>query len=369
MSGRIYLDWNAAAPLRREAREAVLAAMDVGGNPSSVHAEGRAARAVVERARAQVAALVGAEPDAVVFTAGASEAVATAIAAHDRRVHVSPTAHDCLTAWLDDGRAAALVVDRHGRAALDGFEERVAPADLVGVSWASGETGIVEDGMLWRACLDHGVVLLRDMAQAAGRMPVDAKAPGSDYVVLSSGKLGGPRGVGALVARDGLPARPLIPGGGQEGRRRSGTENVAGIAGFGAAAEAARRELDSGVWSRVEKLRDILESRLEAAVPDTIFVGRGARRLPNTSCFAVPGWPGEVQVIQLDLAGFAISAGSACSSGKVSRSRALEAMGLGAGLTGSAIRVSIGPATTEAEVVAFVEAWADHYRRRRARAA
>lgn len=366
---RGYLDWNAAAPLRPEARAAMEFAMDAAGNPSSVHAEGRAAKAILETARGQVAALVGCEPDAVVFTASASEAAATAIASHDGPVHVSPASHDCLTAHIDAGRAAPLAIGPDGRVDRDRLESDVAPGALVCVSWASGETGMVENGMLWRQCLDHRVRLLRDAAQMAGKLPLDAAPPWSDLVVLSSGKLGGPKGVGALIVHERIEVTPLVPGGGQEMRRRSGTENVIGIAGFGAAAEAARRDLADGAWQRVEALRDELEQTLADAAPDLHVIGRDTRRLPNTSCLAVRGWKAETLVMQLDLAGFAVSAGSACSSGKVGPSRALTAMGHDEETAASAIRVSLGPTTTGAEVRAFADRWIDLYRRRRARAA
>ena len=253
---------------------------------------------------------------------------------------------------------------------LDGLESNVGRGDQIGVSWASGETGIVENGMLWRACLDAGIRLLRDAAQVAGRMPFDARSPWSDFVTMSSGKLGGPKGTGALVARRNFDLRSLLVGGGQEQGRRSGTENVVGIAGFGAAAEAARRDLESGVWDRVAALRDNLEDALASAAPDLQIFGRDVPRLPNTSCFAVRGWKGETQVMQMDLAGYAVSAGSACSSGKVNKaSRVLLAMGFDEVTASSAIRVSIGPTTTEAEVMGFADAWIEHYRRRRERAA
>ncbi len=367
---RCYLDWNAAAPLRLEARAAMLAAMDAVGNPSSVHAEGRAARAIVEKAREQVAALVGCAPDEVVFTSGATEAVALAAGSHDGPVHVSPASHDCLTALIDCGRARTLAVGHDGRVRRDSLEAAVEPGALVGVSWASGETGVVEHAMFWRHCADHCVRLLRDAAQIAGRLPVKAASPWSDFVVLSSGKIGGPVGSGALVVRNGLELVPLARGGGQEYGRRSGTENLIGIAGFGAAAEAARRDLEAGVWERVARLRDDLEEALVAAAPDLHVVGMEAQRLPNTSCVAVRGWKGETQVMQMDLAGFAVSAGSACSSGKVNKaSPVLLAMGYDAEMASSAIRISLGPTTTEAEVMAFAEAWIEHYRRRRVRAA
>jgi len=211
--------------------------------------------------------------------------------------------------------------------------------------------------------------LLLDVTQAVGRVPFGFGWSGADLAVLSAHKLGGPKGVGALIVRQGLDIAPLSLGGGQEMGRRSGTENVAGIAGFGAAAEAAMRDLEAGVWGRVEKLRNILETALEAAAPQTIFVGKGARRLPNTSCFASPGWKGETQVMQMDLAGFAISAGSACSSGKVRESRVLRAMGYDEETARSAIRVSLGPETTEDQIGRFVDAWTNAHTRFRARAA
>ena len=187
--------------------------------------------------------------------------------------------------------------------------------------------------------------------------------------IVSAHKMGGPKGVGALILRSGLDINALQQGGGQEMGRRSGTENVIGIAGFGAAAEAAMRDVDVGVWGEVEKLRNILEKALEESEKDTIFVGKDANRLPNTSCFAFPGWKGETQVMQMDLAGFAISAGSACSSGKVKASRVLKAMGYDDQVAGSAIRVSLGPTTTEEEVLRFAEAWTKACRKHKARKA
>ena len=187
--------------------------------------------------------------------------------------------------------------------------------------------------------------------------------------ILSAHKLGGPKGIGALIVRDGLDIGALQAGGGQELGRRSGTENVAGIAGFGAAAEAAMRDLDAGIWAKVEKVRNILESTLASQAKETIFVGKGARRLPNTSCFVTPGWKGETQVMQMDLAGFAVSSGSACSSGKVKVPRVLRAMGLDDRAAESALRVSIGPTTTETDVLRFAEAWLKHEKKFRQRAA
>ncbi len=348
---RVYLDWNATAPLRPEARAAMLEAMDTVGNPSSVHAEGRAARAIVERARAQVARLVGCEPSEIVFTSGATEAASVISRLGPRVIPAIPEiVHDAL--WEQRRE--------HSAADEDGAE-----AVLVTMGLACGETGLH-----FRRVPDVGAdVLLLDISQAAGKLPVDLRALRADLAILSAHKLGGPKGAGALIVRSGFDAPPLLAGGGQEMGRRSGTENVIGIAGFGAAAEAALRDLEARAWDRLEKLRNILEDRLATAASETICFGQESRRLPNTSCVAVPGWKGETQVMQMDLAGFAVSAGSACSSGKVRESRVVRAMGYDAETAASAIRVSMGPTTTEAEVLAFADAWATAYKKRRARAA
>ncbi len=337
VSARVYLDWNATAPLRPEARAAMVAALEVAGNPSSVHAEGRAAKAVVERAREQVAAAVGCKAREVVFTSGATEAAG--VLAGFGAVTVERTAHDCL--WA----------------------HRRGEGGVLALGLANGETGVLSEVPEW-----DGPVLL-DVVQAVGRVPFAFGWSGADFAVLSAHKLGGPKGVGALIIREGVDILSLRPGGGQEMGRRSGTENVAGIAGFGAAAEAVVADLADGVWNRVAELRDGFEARIAAGAPDTIFVGKGAARLPNTSCLLTPGWKGETQVMQMDLQGFAVSAGSACSSGKVRSSRVLGAMGYDERDAGSAIRVSIGPTTTEAELDRFAAAWLAAHDRHRARAA
>jgi cysteine desulfurase len=341
---RIYLDWNATAPLRPEARTAMLAAMDA-ANPSSVHAEGRAARALVERARAQVAAAVGCGAGEVVFTSGASEAAALGLAG--RGLKAAAVEHDCVAAWTEP----ALEVDADGRVA-------VADPARTALQAANSETGVLQE-------LPVGLGFV-DAVQAVGKVPFGFDRSGAAMAIVSAHKLGGPKGAGALLLAPGIEVEPRLRGGGQELGRRAGTENVAAIAGFGAAAAAAAAEVAAGVWQRVAEVRNILEQALEAAAQGTIFVGNRARRLPNTSCVLVPGWKGETQVMQMDLAGFAVSAGSACSSGKVRASRVLAAMGLDGD---SAIRVSIGPATTRDEVLAFAEAWERRYRRFRARAA
>lgn len=346
--GRVYLDYNATAPLRPEAREAMIAAMDLVGNPSSVHAEGRAAKGLIERARGQVAAAFGAEGADVIFTSGATEAAALACAG--RGLHGAAVEHDAVKAWID----ANLPVDAQGRVSVDD------PARSV-LQKANSETGIVQD-------LPEGLEV-SDMTQAFGKLPVAFNWSGCRMALISAHKMGGPKGIGALVVKRGTDLEALIKGGGQEMGRRSGTENVIGIAGFGAAAEAAARDLAGGIWDRVAEFRKILENTIAAEANGTIFVGKDASRLPNTSCFITPGWKGETQVMTMDLAGFAISAGSACSSGKVRASGVLQAMGFSEDEAGSAIRVSLGPDTTQDDVTRFAEAWLKHWNKHCARTA
>ncbi|MFO1141077.1 MAG: aminotransferase class V-fold PLP-dependent enzyme [Amaricoccus sp.] len=348
MSGRGYLDWNATAPLRPAARAAMASAMDVVGNPSSVHAEGRAARAIVERARAQVAEATGCGAGEVVFTSGATEAAALALAG--RGFVGAAVEHDCVAAWIE----AILPVDANGRITVDNPTRSAVQA-------ANGETGILQE-------LPHGLACT-DVSQAIGRVPFGFDLSGARTAILAGHKAGGPKGVGALLLAPGARADAQLLGGGQELGRRAGTENVIGIAGFGAAVAAAVAEVASGGWDEVGEVRDILEEALASAASTTIFVGKEARRLPNTSCFAVPGWKGETQVMQMDLAGYAVSAGSACSSGRVRASRAVTAMGFASEVASSAIRVSIGKGTSREDVLGFAASWERHYRRFRARAA
>ena len=360
MSRRVYLDWNASAPLRPEARDAMLAAMDEVGNPSSVHAEGRRAKAIVERARAQVARLLSIEPDRVVFTSGATEAAALACAG--RRLTCADIEHDAVHVH----RAATLRTAPNGE-----VPESEIDADLLGLQAANSETGVLQNNFAHaERARAAGAQVLTDAVQAASKVRFSLADHGAHFLMLSAHKIGGPRGVGALCLDEGVALASAIPGGGQEQGRRSGTENVVCIAGFGAVAEAALADQRNGVWDRVENLRDSLENALEAAAPDLLIFGKDAPRLPNTSCFAVPGWKGETQVMQMDLAGFAVSAGSACSSGKVNKaSRVLLAIGFDETTASSAIRVSLGPTNTEAEVRAFADAWEAAYTRWKARAA
>ncbi len=346
MSERVYLDYNATTPLRAEARSAMIAAMDVLGNPSSVHSEGRAAKALVERARAQVAAALGADGADVIFTSSATEAAALACAG--RGLNAAPVEHEAVAAWTDSVLSVSPM----------GAIEIVDPARSA-VQLANSETGVMQT-------LPDGVAVC-DMTQAFGKVPLSFNRTGAQMALISAHKLGGPKGVGALVVRRGTDVAAQIKGGGQEMGRRSGTENIIGIAGFGAAAEAVALDFAGGIWDRIEKLRNILEKTIAAAGNKTIFVGKESARLPNTSCILTPGWKGETQVMAMDLAGFAISAGSACSSGKVRASAVLRAMGHSETDAASAIRVSLGPQTTEDEIMRFAQVWLRHLDKHRAR--
>ncbi len=343
---RVYLDWNATAPLRPEARAAMISAMEVVGNPSSVHAEGRAAKALREKARGQIAAALGAEGADIVFTSGATEAAA--LACVGRGLVCADIEHDAVAAWCEAG----LAVDAAGKASV------TDPARAA-LQLANSETGIVQD-------LPEGLAV-SDLTQAFGKLPMAFNWLGCEMGLVSAHKLGGPKGIGALVLRRGLEVAAQMRGGGQEMGRRAGTENLIGIAGFAAAAEAAMRDLANGVWEEVAQVRNILDSALSSLNFETISVGNGAVRLPNTLCVIAPGWKGETQVMAMDLAGFAISAGSACSSGKVKASRTLRAMGFDEARAGQAIRLSIGPGVTRDEVLRFAEVWGREYARIRSR--
>lgn len=326
----------------------MIEAMNCVGNPSSVHAEGRAATAILERARGQVAAAFGAQAADIVFTSSATEAAALALAG--RSLSGSDVEHDAVHAWI----RSDLPVDADGQVQVHD------PAASC-VQAANSETGILQT-------LPHGLAVC-DFTQVFGKMAVGFDWSGVQMGLISAHKLGGPKGVGALVMRRGTEIAAQIRGGGQEMGRRSGTENLIGIAGFGAAAEASQRDLESGVWDRVAELRSILEIELDAASNKTILVGNNVPRLPNTSCFVTPGWKAETQVMQMDLAGFAVSAGSACSSGKVKTSRVLQGMGFDAADAACGLRVSIGPDTNEDQVRQFAGAWSKSLARHLARAA
>lgn len=369
-ANRAYLDWNATTPLRAEAKAAMAAALDVVGNPSSVHAEGRASRGLLEQARAQVAAAVGAAPRDVVFTSGGTEANALALTPGLRissepvdRLLVSAVEH---ASALSGGRFPAdrvsqIQVTADGVLDLDHLRALLAdggPA-LVSVMLANNETGALQPiREVAEMVHEAGGVLHVDAIQALGKIPFGIKELGADLVSLSAHKIGGPKGVGALVLSPRLTGpEPLLRGGGQELGRRAGTENLIGIAGFGAAAAVAIPAM-AGDMARIEGLRTRLEAGLRHISPDDgVIVSAGAPRLPNTTLFAVPGLRAETAVIGFDLAGIAVSSGSACSSGKVQPSHVLEAMGFGPELARSAIRISLGWSSSESDIDRCLQAW------------
>lgn len=365
MKARDYLDWNATAPLGVQARAAVLEALDRGGNPSSVHAEGRAARALVEAARAQVAALVGVAAEQVIFTSGGTEANTLALTPGWRNgldtLLVSAIEHPsvaCGGNYAPD-RLVRLPVTAAGVLQLDALRDRLGrgPA-LVSVMLANNETGVLQP-IREAAELVHaaGGLLHVDAVQGPGKIACDFNELGADLLTLSGHKIGAPAGVGALILRAGLRLpHPPLRGGGQERGLRAGTENLAGIAGFGAAAEAARAEL-AAASAHMRHLREHLEAGLRAVTPGAVIFGTEAERLPNTTLFSHPGLRAETAVIAFDLGGVAVSSGSACSSGKVQPSAVLAAMGVPAALARGAIRVTTGFATHQDAVDRFLETW------------
>jgi cysteine desulfurase len=371
MNERIYFDWNASAPLRDEARDALAGALSVTGNASSVHAEGRAARRLVEEARVQVAALVGLEPKNVTFTGGATEAnmlaLTPALETGGRReprdqLIVSAIEHPSVRSG---GRFPSEMVEEvpvlaDGRLDLEKLEQALARAErpLVSVMLANNETGVIQP-IAEIAGIVHAAsgVLHVDAVQGPGRMDCSIEALGADMLSLSAHKLGGPQGIGALIRRGDIHiAEPLIKGGGQERSLRAGTENVAAIAGFGAAAAAAQvtRQTDA---AHMAVLRRRLEAGIKATTPEAVIFGETAERLPNTTLFAVPGIKAETAIIAFDLSGIATSSGSACSSGKVTESHVLAAMGVETKLRRGAIRLSLGWSSSMDEVERFLATW------------
>lgn len=368
----VYLDYNASAPLLAAAREAVIAAMDIDGNASSVHRNGRALRAIIQKARADVAALVNAKPDHVVFTAGATEAAATLLTPHYTmgraaltmgHLYVCAADHPCTLAGgqFERGAISQFGVDADGVVDLGALDEVLAGHDkatglpLVVVHLANNETGVIQPVKAISAVVKrHGGVLVVDAVQAAGRVPVDLADGTIDYLILSAHKIGGPKGAGAIVAAsDLMMPLPLVGGGGQERGHRGGTEAAPAIAGFGAAAAQARDSVEA--FGQLATLRDTLEQGLRAVCAEVVIHGQAVERLANTVFFSVPGKKAETMQIAFDLAGFAVSSGSACSSGKVGQSHVLKAMGI-IGDEG-AVRVSFGLATQDADIEAFLAAF------------
>jgi cysteine desulfurase len=372
MTERVYLDWNATAPLRLEARAAVQEALELTGNPSSVHAEGRAARRLVEEARERVADLVGARMSDVFFASSGTEAnmltltpaIETAEEKRPReKLLMSAIEHSSVRAGgrFTRGAIEDIPADGDGRVNLSALEAAIArtPRALVSLMLANNETGVIQP-VAEAARIVHaaGALLHVDAVQAAGRVPIDIGALGADLMTLSAHKIGGSKGVGALIraSEDIHFPEPLIRGGGQERGLRAGTENVAGIAAFGAAASAARTGL-VGEVAHMLALRNALEEGLRAISPQAVIFGAGAERLANTTLFALDGVKAETAIIAFDLEGLAVSSGAACSSGKVQPSHVLAAMGVSAPLARGGIRVSLGWTTTEADIEKFLGAW------------
>ena len=371
MNERIYFDWNATAPLRPEARAAVAGALALTGNASSVHAEGRAARRLIEEARTEVAGLVGAAPENVTFTSGATEANTLALtpsieAAGEKRKRdkllVSAIEHAsvrCGGRFAPDA-VEELPVTADGVVDLGALATALARAErpLVSVMLANNETGVVQPVAAIADFVHRGGGLFHvDAVQGPGRTDCTMEKLGADLMTVSSHKLGGPQGAGALIRRGDLQiSDPLIRGGGQERGLRGGTENVAAIAGFGAAAAAVRRSWQTEA-ERMAKLRDRLEAGITAATPQAVIFGQRAPRLPNTTLVALPGMKAETAIIAFDLKGVAVSSGAACSSGKVQPSHVLAAMGVEPALARAALRISLGHGSTEDEVERFLGTW------------
>ena len=362
-----YLDWNATSPLRPQAAAAMSEALGCWGNPSSVHRRGRAARQMIERGRETVAALLGdADPSGVIFVSGGTEANHLALlGANCERVLVSAVEHDSVLFAVPT--AEIIPVGPDGIVGLDALD-RLLGADLrpalVSVMYANNETGVIQPiAKIAEIARRHGALFHCDAVQAVGKFALDAEAIGADLVTLSAHKIGGPPGIGALVVTGGIELTPLFRGGGQEQRRRAGTENLPGIAGFAAAAATAAAEL--AAYERVAALRDGLETEIAAIAPEAVVLGAAAPRLPNTSAIAMPGVAAETQVVALDLDGVMVSAGAACSSGKVGPSHVLAAMGIAPDIANATIRVSLGWNSSEAEIDHFLRSWTALYRRRR----
>lgn len=367
---RAYLDHNASMPLRDSAKAAMIEALDVVGNPSSVHAEGRKVRQMIDAARRDVAGLVGADPARLVFTSGATEGAMTLLTPHwtmgrapllFSRLYVSATEHPCVAGGgrFTAEQISVIPVGKDGVVDLPALQtlleahDHAAGLPLVAVQAANNETGVVQpiEAITKIVRATRGTLIV-DAVQAAGRLPIDLNAGFGDYLILSAHKIGAPKGVGAIASSsDVLMPVPLTRGGGQERGHRGGTENFSGIVGFGAAAREALAQL--GEMPDLEERRRALESEILGVVPDAVIHGFATKRLPNTSFFTIPGVKTETAQIAFDLAGIALSAGSACSSGKVGASEVLRAMGWDGG---GALRMSFGLATTPDELAHFTQA-------------
>lgn len=362
----VYFDYNATTPLKPAAHAAMLQAMDLVGNPSSVHSYGRTAHKLLETSREAVAAAVGVRPAQVVFTSGGTEANHLALLGNPRPLLVSAVEHDCVLAARTEN-VIKLPVDADGRLNMAALHQQLqqTPQALVSVMLANNETGVLQD-IPEIATVVHaaGGLLHCDAAQALGRIPVNFVMLGIDMLTLSAHKAGGPKGVGALVLGDKVGINPQLRGGGQEQRRRAGTENLVGIAGFGGAVQNIHADIQQA--QAAAALRDSFEADISTQAPSAIVYGKNAPRLPNTSYIGMPNVSAETQLMALDLAGFAVSTGAACSSGKVKPSHVLQAMGFDDHAASQAIRISAGWGTNAADWQNLAQAWLMLYRKKQA---
>ena len=358
MKENVYLDYNATARIRPEVISLVTKVMGEVGNASSIHSFGRHARKYVEDARAQVAALVGAKPDQVIFNSGATEGNNTVLANfRNEPVFISAIEHPSIMKAAPQARH--FPVTQNGVVDLDALKtllnDKASPA-LICIMLVNNKTGTIQPVKeITELAHEKGIKVLCDVAQAAGRIPIDLSYLDVDYMVLSGHKIAGPHGVGALILREGTQIEPLITGGGQERNMRAGTLNVAGIAGLGLAAQLAGENLPA--YEKITELRDHLEHEIRQHTNKAIIYGENAPRVGNTSCLGLSGVPAQTQLMNLDLEGFAVSSGSACSSGTWKPSHVLTAMGVSEDEAKSALRISLGWATTSAEIDAFIEAY------------
>jgi len=366
----IYLDYNASARIKPSVKFAIIEALGTLGNPASVHQEGRRARALLETAREDVARLVAVKPTQVIFTSGGTEANNLAIMPWTGTVLYGATDHDSVRAAAGE-RPGSVPVDCHGLIDLQALEQLLAtakPPVLLSIMLVNNETGVIQPyAEITKLARRYQARLHCDAVQALGKLPLNFAALGPDCLTLSAHKIGGPQGCGALIVAENLPLAPLLHGGGQEMRRRAGTENLLGIVGFGAAARTASD--DSALQPELRTWRDAMERAILAAAPDAVIVGQQTQRVANTSCVIMPGCASATQLMAFDLAGFAVSSGAACSSGKVNPSHVLRAMGYDAIAADSAVRISLGWATQSEDSAAFAAAWVKHYHATRPQAA
>ena len=347
-SERIYLDYNATTPLNEPCKKAMIETMALCGNASAVHAEGRRARSLIEIAREQVAVAIDCKPENLIFTSGATEGASLLL--REKNISCAEVEHPCVSHWCDK----ILKVSRKGKIRTTNLTKNA-------VQLANSETGVLQSAK-------EGLYM-SDIVQLVGKVKFSFESSGIRSAIIAAHKFGGPQGIGAVIAKTDVEINPQIIGGGQEKGYRSGTESLASIVGLGAAIKFAKIQLDDGVWAKVEELRNLFEDELANSSPRTIFVGKEGSRLPNTSCFITPGWPGDMQVMQMDISGFSVSAGSACSSGKVTKSSTLNAMGYGKEQAECSVRVSIGTKTTKREIQSFVKEWTRVYLDRHRRVA